>query len=64
MRYPVIILLLTTAMCVSSCSFKGSELWRKKVCDSIIDSVERERCLEEATRSENDYQQEKNEALN
>ena len=62
MRHIAFALSLTTLL-ISGCTFKGSEMWRKSVCDSIIDSVERERCLKEATRSENDYQQDKQEAL-
>ena len=63
MRLITPVLLMLTVLTVG-CSFKGAEFWRKSVCDSIVDSQERDRCLEEATRSENDYRQEKREAMN
>ncbi len=40
---------------VACSSYRGSEIWRRGVCDEIVDDAERARCLEDATRSENEY---------
>lgn len=61
MRVTVSLLVLCTAL--AGCSYRGSETWRTGVCDPIVDEAERERCLEDATRTEGEYRRDVDEAL-
>lgn len=54
---PIILVILITATLAGCTSYKGSEFWRRSLCEDLIDVDERARCLEEATRPENDYKQ-------
>ena len=51
------------AVVLGGCSYSGSETWRRSVCEDVVDPGERERCLEQATRPEGDYERDVEEAL-
>jgi len=59
--HTILPILLAVTLC--GCSYRGNEQWRRNVCDPILDEVERARCLDDATRSENEYRQDVEEAL-
>ena len=59
----VLLITVLAALLVGGCSYRDSALWRRSVCDDIVDAGERERCLETATRSEGDYERDVEEAL-
>ncbi len=52
-----LLMILLVALTSVSCSYKGAELWRRGTCEAIVDDQERETCLDDATRSENEYKQ-------
>ena len=54
---------MISLLLVSACSWKGSEMWKRSVCEDIVDADERARCLEEAAQGENEYRHERDEAL-
>lgn len=49
--------MLSTVLCVSACSYQSAGPWRRSVCHEVPPGSEREACLEEASRSEKEYQQ-------
>ena len=56
--------LIAIAVFAGGCSYSGNELWRRSVCDTVGGpDEERDRCLEEATRSEADYERDVDQAL-
>ena len=51
------------AVTLSGCSYQGNEQWRRSVCESIVDELERARCVEDAMRPENEYRHDVEQAL-
>lgn len=60
---PWILVVLVTATLAGCGTYKGNEMWRRSTCKQIVDVDERARCEEEATRSESEYKQDVEEAL-
>ncbi len=54
---PAILVLLVVTTLAGCASYEGSEIWRRNACEQIADNDDRTRCQEDATRSENDYKQ-------
>lgn len=54
---PIILAILITAILTGCTTYKGSEIWRRSVCEHLIDADERAQCLVDATRPENEYKQ-------
>ena len=52
---------LVGALC--GCSYQGGEQWRRSACDPIVDAAERARCLDDATRPEDEYRRDMDRAL-
>lgn len=53
----LILIALASISMMGCATYKGSEFWRRSACEQSVDAGERAQCLEEATRSENDYKQ-------
>ncbi len=60
---PVILVVFITATLIGCGTYKGSEMWRLSTCRQIVDADERARCEKEATRSESEYEQDVEQAL-
>ena len=58
-----ILTVLIVAAALAGCAYRGGETWRRGVCDPIVDEAERARCLEDATRPENEYRDDVERAL-
>ncbi len=54
MRAVALLIMTITAF---GCSYQGSQLFRRSTCNSVVDAIERARCLEQANQSENAYKQ-------
>ncbi len=52
-----ILLVLTSVIMVGCGTYKSNEIWRRSICNEIVDDGERTRCEEDATRPENEYKQ-------
>ncbi len=59
---PLILLILIMATLTGCLNYQGSEMWRRSMCEDIVDVDERTRCLEEATRPESEYKRDVEEA--
>ncbi|MFK7861722.1 MAG: hypothetical protein AB8B64_23100 [Granulosicoccus sp.] len=52
-----ILVMLATVTVLGCSTYKGSEIWRRSICEKIVDVDERAKCLQDATRPENEYKQ-------
>ena len=56
-------LVILAAIILSACtSYKSAEVWRRGACNDLADVDERAQCLEEATRPESEYKQDREES--
>lgn len=53
---------LAAIACIGCSTYSGAEIWRRSTCNGIADVDEKARCLDEASRSENEYKQDVQEA--
>lgn len=59
-----ITLIVSFAFILTGCgTYEGHKLWRLGACKDIVDSDERSRCEDQATRSENEYKHDVDQAL-
>ncbi len=58
-----LVILVSAVILVGCGTYRGGEMWRRSTCEPIVDIDERAKCLEEATRSESEYEQEVEEAV-
>ncbi len=60
---PVVLIVIAAAILSSCGTYKGNETWRRSTCNQIADVDERAQCLEDATRPENEYKRDVEDAL-
>ncbi len=60
---PLLIVVLVSTLLFGCGTYKGGEIWRRSTCNELADADERDRCLEEATKPENEYKRDVDEAL-
>lgn len=53
---------LVSLTIVACSTYQGSEIWRRSTCNGIADVDEKARCVDEASRTENEYKQDVQEA--